>query len=84
MAQGTCAQVEATPGSVTGAYMSGARCIAVPHPRRAWKAALPRAQADEPSDDAHPAPDLPWQVLRVVNASGNNLKGVTWTSRSGC
>ncbi len=30
MAQGTAAQVQATPGSLTGAYLSGARRIAVP------------------------------------------------------
>ncbi len=59
MAQGTAAEVEATPGSVTGQYMSGAKSIAVPAKRHALK------------DQKEP------QVLRVVNATGNNLKSVS-------
>jgi excinuclease ABC subunit A len=59
MAQGTAAQVEATPGSVTGQYLSGTKSIAVPARRHAL------ADQKEP------------QVLRVMGATGNNLKGVT-------
>jgi excinuclease ABC subunit A len=59
MAQGTCEEVLATPGSVTGQYMSGLRRIAVPLKRHALK------------DQAEP------QVLRVVNASGHNLRSVS-------
>jgi excinuclease ABC subunit A len=59
MAQGTAAEVEATPGSVTGQYLSGAKCIAVPVQRHSLK------------DQKEP------QVLRVVGATGNNLKGVS-------
>jgi excinuclease ABC subunit A len=59
MAQGTAAEVEATPASVTGQYLSGTRSIAVPARRHAL------------ADQREP------QVLRVVNATGNNLKGVT-------
>ncbi|MFN7123935.1 MAG: excinuclease ABC subunit UvrA, partial [Hydrogenophaga sp.] len=36
MAQGTCAQVMATPGSLTGEYLSGVRSIAVPARRTPW------------------------------------------------
>ncbi|MGA8393093.1 MAG: excinuclease ABC subunit UvrA [Burkholderiaceae bacterium] len=59
MAQGTAAEIEATPGSVTGQYMSGVRSIAVPAKRHALR------------DQKEP------QVLRVVGATGNNLKGVS-------
>ncbi|MBK7507842.1 MAG: excinuclease ABC subunit UvrA [Comamonadaceae bacterium] len=59
MAQGTAAEVEATPASVTGQYLSGTRSIAMPQRRHAL------------ADQTEP------QVLRVVNATGNNLKGVT-------
>ena len=59
MAQGTAGEVEATPGSVTGQYLSGTKSIAVPAKRHALK------------DQQSP------QVLRVVNATGNNLKGVS-------
>jgi excinuclease ABC subunit A len=59
MAQGTAAEIEAAPGSVTGQYMSGARSIAVPAKRHALE------------DQKQP------QVLRVVGATGNNLKGVS-------
>ena len=59
MAQGTAAEVEATPASVTGQYLSGTRSIAMPQRRHAL------------ADQTEP------QVLRVVNATGNNLKGVS-------
>ena len=36
MAQGTCAEVMATPGSLTGQYLGGARAIAVPTRRTPW------------------------------------------------
>ncbi|MDR0274053.1 MAG: excinuclease ABC subunit UvrA [Burkholderiaceae bacterium] len=64
MAQGTFDQVAATPDSITGQYLSGARCIAVPRQRR--EPAAPAAQ-----DDALQG----W--LRVQGARGNNLKNVT-------
>jgi excinuclease ABC subunit A len=56
IAQGTPAEVMANPDSLTGAYLSGRRSIAVPERRR-------------PAD--------PKRMLRVVNASGNNLRNVT-------
>ncbi|MEQ1579576.1 MAG: excinuclease ABC subunit UvrA [Steroidobacteraceae bacterium] len=56
VAQGTPAEVESNPASVTGQFLSGTRRIEVPALRTP-------VQKD--------------RVLRVVNATGNNLKGVT-------
>jgi excinuclease ABC subunit A len=56
VAQGTPEEVTANPESVTGAYLSGRKRIAVPKQRR-------NAQ--------------PGKVLRIVEATGNNLRGVT-------
>ncbi|HKB52509.1 MAG TPA: excinuclease ABC subunit UvrA [Ramlibacter sp.] len=85
MAQGTYRQVEATPGSLTGQYLSGAKSIPVPKRRTPWLPALacdsleraltPRFPS--PGADAHCAPAGAVQQLRVVGASGNNLKQVT-------
>ncbi|MDH5177563.1 MAG: excinuclease ABC subunit UvrA, partial [Gammaproteobacteria bacterium] len=58
VAQGTPDEVTANPASVTGAYLSGRKRIAVPKQRR-------KAQ--------------PGKVLRIVEATGNNLRGVTAT-----
>jgi len=66
MAQGTFAQVAATPDSVTGQYLSGARRIAVPRQRRA-----PAPHTAGQAPDAQPG----W--LQVCGARGNNLKNVT-------
>jgi excinuclease ABC subunit A len=56
VAQGTPAEVMANPESLTGAYLSGRRAIAVPERRRPGEAK---------------------RLLRIVNATGNNLKNVT-------
>jgi excinuclease ABC subunit A len=93
MAQGTCAQVMATPGSLTGEYLSGAREIAVPQRRTPWlpvvkpKAYVPPAKARyAPSpaaerraarEAAHIATLGELQEIRVVGASGHNLKNVS-------
>jgi len=58
VAEGTPAQVAAHPGSLTGAYLSGRKSIAVPARRT--------------------APD-PERQLRILGASGNNLKDVALT-----
>ena len=58
VAQGTPQEVTEHPDSLTGAYLSGRRRIAVPRERR-------QAQ--------------PGKVLRIVEATGNNLRGVTAT-----
>jgi excinuclease ABC subunit A len=56
VAQGTPAEVEANPASLTGLYLSGARRIDIPRQRR-------------PTDRR--------RLLRVVGATGNNLKNLT-------
>ncbi|MGB4361788.1 MAG: excinuclease ABC subunit UvrA, partial [Rhodoferax sp.] len=92
MAQGNFDQVKATPGSLTGQYLSGARCIAVPRQRTAWlptqapvpfnkgktsrfapsPAALKRAEREA----QHNATLGELQALKVIGASGHNLKQV--------
>ncbi|MBY4896514.1 excinuclease ABC subunit UvrA [Cupriavidus sp. AU9028] len=56
VAEGTPPQIEASPQSLTGQYLSGELTIDVPKTR---------AQPD------------PERMLRILNASGNNLKNVT-------
>jgi len=55
VAQGTPAEIEASPASLTGQYLSGRKRIEVPGQRRARNAK---------------------QVLKVRQASGNNLKAI--------
>ena len=85
MAQGSFDEVAATPGSVTGQFLSGRRAIAVPARRRKppvfdsaqakpdlrKRPASAAAQASPHADQAPPG------VLRVVGAHGHNLKHVT-------
>jgi excinuclease ABC subunit A len=95
MAQGTCAEVMATPGSLTGQYLGGAREIAVPTRRTPWlpvnKAAAaakaapiksrfpmsPAAERRSAREAAHLASLGELQEIRVVNATGHNLQGVS-------
>jgi excinuclease ABC subunit A len=87
MAQGSYADVLASPGSLTGQYLSGVRRIAVPASRTPWH---PPAAPDAPAAPAKPrfpgsarnsasthAASAPSAALRVVGARGNNLKQVT-------
>ncbi len=67
VSQGTPEEVAADPRSLTGRYLSGALRIAVPTHRRA----PPRLAAAASGTAAAPA------ALRIVNARGNNLQGVT-------
>ena len=78
MAQGTCAEVEASPDSLTGQYMSGALRIEVPKNRH-----LPHAQSDARGQATRNAAgkvidytrgETEW--LQITNARGNNLKHV--------
>jgi excinuclease ABC subunit A len=62
--QGTADEVAANAESLTGRYLARALRIAVPEKRVAPKS--PQPNGDEPP---------PW--LQIVNARGNNLKGVT-------
>ena len=101
MAQGTADEVAATPGSVTGAYLSGREAIAVPcrrqPPARQAQLVIENDSAPRPPDKgsaftrlrnrvngqdeaepaAAPAALADTGVLRVVGASGHNLKDVT-------
>jgi excinuclease ABC subunit A len=93
MAQGTPAQVMADPNSLTGQYLSGARRIAVPARRTPWlpvvKAApkavpaksrfplSPAAERRAERQAAHEATLGELQEIRVINARGHNLKGVS-------
>ena len=95
MAQGTCAEVMATPESLTGQYLSGARQIAVPARRTPWlpvnkpaaaaKAApvqsrfpmSPAAERRSAREAAHLATLGELQEIRVINARGHNLRGVS-------
>ena len=93
MAQGTCAEVMATPGSLTGQYLSGTREITVPKKRTPWlptvkpKAFAPASKARyTPSpaaerraarEAAHVATLGELQEIRVVGATGHNLKNVS-------
>jgi excinuclease ABC subunit A len=88
MAQGTCADVMATPGSLTGQYLSGDKAIAVPKRRTPWlaeQAAEPVAPLKKgakasvwPTKKAIAAPSASGlQTLRVVGASGHSLQRVT-------
>ena len=65
MAQGTFEEVANTPQSLTGQYLSNKKKIAVPQKRTPWLPAPP------------PALNHQVQQLRVVGATGNNLKNVT-------
>ncbi len=56
VAQGTPAEVEANPKSITGDYLSGRRRIPIPAPRR---------------------PIQHGRMIKLIGATGNNLKNVT-------
>jgi excinuclease ABC subunit A len=56
VAQGTPAEVEANPKSITGDYLSGRKKIPIPNPRR---------------------PIQKNRVVKIIGATGNNLKNVT-------
>lgn len=87
MAQGSCTDVMASAGSLTGQYLSGARRIEVPANRTPWRPPVAAEQAAPPERPRFPggarAPVAPVAAaststaLRIVGARGNNLKGVT-------
>ena len=93
MAQGTYAEVAANPESLTGQYLSGAKEIAVPKHRTAWLPVVARATFNDgkksrfaPSpaaerraarEAAHLASQSELQEIRVIGATGNNLKNVS-------
>ena len=82
IAQGTPAEVAANPESLTGRYLAGVLRIAVPK-RRHQATDLARRRGQLPIDPAQ-RPRFPGAMptieplsLRIVNARGNNLQGVT-------
>jgi excinuclease ABC subunit A len=88
IAQGTAAQVEQSAESLTGQYLSGARKIAVPDRRGKWLPIQVKEPVVAPTKSRYPISafkkkeptvkaDEKFQLLRVVNASGNNLKNVS-------
>jgi excinuclease ABC subunit A len=93
MAQGTFDEVKATPGSLTGQYLSGAKSIAVPAHRTAWLPVVQKAAwqpkagsrfAPSPAairraarEAEHLATQGELQEIRVLGATGNNLKNVS-------
>ena len=93
MAQGTFEQVQANPDSLTGKYLAGTLKIAVPKHRTAWLPTVKNAHAFDRSksrfapspaaerraarEAAHQATLGDMQALRVINATGHNLQGVS-------
>jgi excinuclease ABC subunit A len=84
MAQGTPAELEANPESLTGRYMSGALSIAVPDKRRDWLLQQTTVQAAQPvATNVFGSPvstanrTVAKQALTVVGARGHNLQNVT-------
>lgn len=66
MAQGTLQQLKATPESLTGQYLRGVRQIPVPRQRTPWRL------VQETGAGHHDR-----QKLRLEQAGGNNLRGIT-------
>ena len=83
MAQGTPAQIEANPASLTGRYMSGDLSIAIPEKRRNWLVQQTQAAKAAPASNVfgNPLPQAAVnsakQALTVVGARGHNLQNVT-------
>ncbi len=88
MAQGSCAEVMATPGSLTGQYLSGIKTIAVPARRTPWlpekapESVVPAKKGAKasawPTKKTVAAPSASGlQTLRVVGARGHSLQHVT-------
>jgi excinuclease ABC subunit A len=88
MAQGSCEDVIAAPDSLTGQYLGGARRIEVPKQRTPWQLARTAAAPAAPAKPrfpagpkgrakAEPVADGSGQAIRVVGASGHNLRSVT-------
>ena len=74
MAQGTPEQVAATPASLTGQYLRGERRIEVPRHRKTFKnSSYSRLIGGREEHKALERTD----VLRIVGASGHNLRDVT-------
>ncbi|NBW55936.1 MAG: excinuclease ABC subunit UvrA, partial [Betaproteobacteria bacterium] len=83
MAQGTAAEIEANPASLTGRYMSGVLRIEVPLTRRPWlyqKPSIPQATPVKNVFGALPMAPVdtrPKQAITIQGASGHNLRNLT-------
>jgi excinuclease ABC subunit A len=93
MAQGTYEEVQANPNSLTGQYLAGTLKIAVPKHRTPWLPTVKNANPFDASksrfppspaaarraarEALHQATLGDMQALRVINATGHNLKGVS-------
>jgi len=92
MAQGSYEDIKATAASLTGQYLSGNKSIAIPKRRTPWLPVLDQAPVERkasrfpPSDAAvrraareaeHLATRGAVQEIRVLGATGNNLKSVS-------
>ena len=93
IAQGSFDDVKANPDSLTGKYLAQVLRIEVPKHRTAWLPVVTKAAAEKkPSSKSPPSKaSLAWatrqaehlatqgelQAIRVINASGNNLRGVS-------
>ncbi|MFM9902322.1 MAG: excinuclease ABC subunit UvrA, partial [Polaromonas sp.] len=93
MAQGTFEQVKNTPASLTGQYLAHTLEIAVPKRRAKWQPTLissppndkfkskfppsPAAERRAAREALHLATQGDMQALRVIGATGNNLKNVS-------
>ncbi|MCX7247566.1 MAG: excinuclease ABC subunit UvrA, partial [Burkholderiales bacterium] len=93
IAQGTFEDVKANPDSLTGKYLAQVLRIEVPKHRTAWLPVATKAAPEKKQGSKAPASKaaLAWatrqaehlatqgelQAIRVINASGNNLRGVS-------
>jgi len=92
MAQGTFEEVRANPDSLTGKYLARTRKIEVPKHRTPWLPTVKTAPFDKSKsrfaqspaaarrterEALHLATQGDMQALRVINATGHNLKGVS-------
>ena len=93
MAQGTFDEVKNTPASLTGQYLSHALQISVPKRRAKWQPTLisdappekfkskfplsPAGERRAAREAAHLLTQGSMQALRVIGATGNNLKNVS-------
>ena len=93
IAQGTFEDVKANPASLTGKYLAQVLRIEVPKHRTAWLPVAAKTAPEKKQGSKAPASKaaLAWamrqaehlatqgelQAIRVINASGNNLRGVS-------
>ena len=93
IAQGSFEDVKANPDSLTGKYLAQVLRIEVPKHRTAWLPVATKAAPEKKQGSKAPASKaaLAWamrqaehlatqgelQAIRVINASGNNLRGVS-------